>query len=70
MALQDLPPNPDIDTSLTAIGGDGDGWDWQRVEDERVRGMQIAEHFNNVDAIATEFRAEEDDALGIYTDPF
>lgn len=38
--------------------GDGDAWHWQRVENERVRGMEIAELYNGLDALNGEFNSE------------
>lgn len=58
-----------IDSSLKPDNADEDVWDWQRIEDERVRGMKIAEMYNGLDALEGEFRGEEDMALGIYMDP-
>ena len=58
-----------IDASLKPDGAEGDVWDWQRIEDERARGMRIAELFNGLDALEGEFRGEDDMALGVYIDP-
>lgn len=45
-------------------------WDWYRVEDERLRGMKLAEMFSGLDGLSGEFRGEDDDALGIFMDLF
>ena len=58
-----------IDQSLKPNGTEDDIWDWQRVEDERARGMKIAEMFNGLDALEGEFRGGDDMALGLYLDP-
>ena len=67
--LSSTPTNDVINASLKPHNSDNDNWDWQRVEDERVRGMKIAEMFNGLDALNEEFRGADDMALGIYTDP-
>ena len=58
-----------VDASLKPLNGYGDTRDWQRIEDERVRGMKIAGMFNGLDALSEEFNGEDDMALGIYLDP-
>ena len=58
-----------MDASLKPTGADEDVWDWQRIEDERSRGMKIAEMFSGLDALEGEFRGEDDMALGVYMDP-
>ena len=58
-----------IEASLKPHNAQEDVWDWQRIEDERVRGMRIAELFNGLDALEGEFRGEDDMALGVYIDP-
>ncbi|ORY69080.1 capsule polysaccharide biosynthesis protein [Pseudomassariella vexata] len=40
------------------------GWDWTRTEEERMRGMQFAQHFAAVDGAASLFNGGEDGALG------
>ena len=59
-----------LNTSLSAQTEEDDEWDWRRVEDERVRGMKLAELFNGLDGLSSEFHGEGDDALGIFMDPF
>jgi len=59
-----------IDASFTAPGGLAEEWSWKRVEDERVRGMKLAEIFNGLDGLSGEFRGSDDLALGIFADPF
>lgn len=68
-SLSSASANEIIDASLKPDGGEEDAWDWQRIEDERVRGMKIAEMFNGLDSLAEEFRGEDDMALGVYMDP-
>lgn len=68
---QSLEPAEDlIDAAFTAPSGQAEEWNWQRVEDERVRGLKLAEMFNGLDGLSGEFRGGEDDALGIFADPF
>ena len=42
---------------------DDDEWDWQRVEDERLRGLKIAEMYNGLDQLQEEFRCEDGTVL-------
>lgn len=59
-----------LDASLRAEGKDSTEWDWQRIENERLRGLKIAELFNGLDGLNSEFRGGDDNALGIFRDPF
>jgi len=59
-----------IDAASTAPGAHTEEWNWQRIEDERVRGMKLAEMFNGLDGLSGEFRGGNDHALGIFADPF
>lgn len=59
-----------IDASFTTPGSHAEEWNWQQVEDERARGMKLAEMFNGLDGLSEEFRGGDDDALGIFADPF
>lgn len=59
-----------INAAFTAPSGHAEEWNWQRVEDERVRGLKLAEMFNGLDGLSGEFRGGDDDALGIFADPF
>ena len=58
-----------LDSSLAASVGD-DTWYWDRVEQERVRGMKVADLFNDTEALNDEFTAENTPALGRYGDWF
>jgi len=58
------------DAAFTASVADAKEWNWQQVEDERVRGMELAEMFNGLDGLSGEFRGGDDNALGIFADPF
>ena len=41
-------------------------WDWQRVQDERLRGMRVAELYNGLDGLNQEFVGEDGVVLGRY----
>ncbi len=56
-----------MDSALTASIGDAT-WDWDRVEQERIRGMKIADLFNGTESLSNEFTAEKTAALGRYGD--
>ena len=58
-----------VDASMKPSNGYGGTWDWHRIEDERTKGMKIAEMFNRLDTLSEEFHGEDDMALGIYLDP-
>ena len=47
-----------LGASMAPKEGDGDAWDWQRVGNERMRGMEIAELYNGLDALNGEFNGE------------
>ncbi|KAK9414514.1 putative Capsule polysaccharide biosynthesis protein [Seiridium unicorne] len=40
------------------------GWDWRRIEDERLKGLEFAQHFAELDGLAGEFDGGENGALG------
>ncbi len=58
-----------IHSTLTASAAD-DTWDWERVEQERIRGMKVAEFFNSTEALYDEFNGGKAPALGRYGDWF
>jgi hypothetical protein len=52
-----------------AVEGDGeDGWTWEKMEAERLRGLKMASHFDQLSGIHDEIRAGE--VLGQYSDWF
>ena len=51
--------------SLTAKDSVGE-WTWEKVEEERKRGLEIARLFNGLDALNEEFVYEGRDVLGRY----
>ena len=62
-------PEDLVDSSLSASASDGT-WDWNRIDQERIRGMKIAESFNRTEALNDEFTADNTPALGRYGDWF
>ena len=52
--------------SLTASFGKSDEWTWERVENERRRGMRIAELYQGLEALNEEFTGEHMPVLGEY----
>ena len=50
--------------SLNAKGHPSDEWTWERVEEERERGMRIAEMYNGLDMLNEVFKGEEETVLG------
>ena len=56
-----------MDSSLTPSTTDVT-WSWEQVEQERVRGMKIADCFNGTEALNDEFTAEKTAVLGRYGD--
>lgn len=60
-----------IDAALNAKpagDGDDDGWDWTRVEQERLRGMEIAGAWSQTEGLGEEFWGDQRPALGKYWD--
>lgn len=54
--------------ALNAKSADRGGWDWDRVEQERLRGMKIAEAWCQTEALGEEFLGDERPALGKWWD--
>jgi len=52
------------------VGADGEVWDWERVEKERLKGLEIANHFLALDDLNLVFTGEDKTALGVFEDPF
>ena len=52
--------------SLTAGIGESHEWTWERVENERKRGMRIAEFYEGLEALTEEFTGEHMSVLGQY----
>ena len=52
--------------SLTTGFGESDEWTWERVENERKRGMRIAELYQGLEALSEEFTGENMPVLGQY----
>ena len=60
-----------IDSSLEAKTASlNEAWDWNRIEQERVRGMKIAQLLADMDGLHDEFSGEQTAALGEYRDLF
>jgi hypothetical protein len=64
-----LPPRPSdrilSDAEVTALTDmNGEVWDWARVERERSRGMEVAEHMAGLDALMAEFPGDGTPVLG------
>ena len=57
--------NGTIEHNLEDLNG---VWDWTRIEEERLRGLKMAETFAKLDTLNEEFTGEERPALGLYTD--
>ena len=51
--------------SLTPTRNDGE-WTWERVEEERLRGLKVAHMFNGLDMLNEEFMYDGKPALGQY----
>ncbi|MCJ1462272.1 hypothetical protein MMC07_000872 [Pseudocyphellaria aurata] len=59
--------NEIIDLSLKPHG-DGEVWDWDRIESERQRGMRIAKLFAGLEALNDECKYDDQPALGKFRD--
>jgi len=50
-------------------GSDGsDGWTWNYVQEQRLKGLRLANAFDTLDALRDVFSIESEDAMGMYTD--
>lgn len=47
---------------------EGEEWNWDIIERERLRGLEIAEHFSAMDGLHDVFDGGENGALGEFTD--
>ncbi|KAL8808567.1 MAG: hypothetical protein Q9200_004245 [Gallowayella weberi] len=56
------------DPKVAETARDKQGWDWERVEGERQKGMRIAEAWNMTEKLSEEFDGDEGMALGKYYD--
>ena len=54
-----------VDGSLLSTDG-SEAWDWNQIETERTRGMQIAKLFAGLDDLHSEFRGKDEHALAQY----
>ena len=52
--------------SLTAQASGSDEWTWERIEQERQRGMKVAEMYNSMEILHEHFTADERPVLGRY----
>ncbi|KAI9845637.1 MAG: hypothetical protein M1837_004611 [Sclerophora amabilis] len=59
-----------MDSSLTPSISDDEPWTWKRVEEERKRGMRIAEAMDGLDSLDGTFTGPDGPALGEYHDLF
>ncbi len=57
-----------LNAALNAKPMNGDDWDWARVEQERLRGLKIAEAWCQTEALGEEFPGDERPALGKWWD--
>lgn len=56
-----------IETALTS-DEDQEAWDWNRVEEERLKGLKLAEMYNGLEALGGTFTGEGEIALGRWSD--
>jgi Thioesterase-like superfamily len=76
MSGTESPKNGEIELDSNTIGSatatetKRDTLDWRDIERERLRGMQLAEHFAALDGLHHEFTAEDKPALGVYSELF
>ncbi|KAL8704542.1 MAG: hypothetical protein Q9225_008081, partial [Loekoesia sp. 1 TL-2023] len=57
-----------IDAALNLRPTGNEEWDWDRVDRERLRGMEIAEAWSRTERLEDGFLGEEREALGRYWD--
>ncbi|KAF2462415.1 hypothetical protein BDY21DRAFT_277905 [Lineolata rhizophorae] len=65
-----LPPRPadkaEADDLVFSV--ESGAWTWEKVEEERVRGLRLAEMFNSLDGLHDEFTGGASGVLGEYND--
>lgn len=78
--LSDMVPSPTLSriTSKEAAeavleaalisNDDQEAWDWNRVEEERLKGLQLAQMYNGLEALGGTFDGDGEVVLGSYTD--
>ncbi|KAI9815798.1 MAG: hypothetical protein M1827_002194 [Pycnora praestabilis] len=74
--LEKFTSHEAIDASLRPFTDPGEGvaedmkdtWSWERVEEERKKGLWIAELMNGMDGLHHEFSGETKPALGVFRD--
>ncbi|EME86538.1 uncharacterized protein MYCFIDRAFT_162130 [Pseudocercospora fijiensis CIRAD86] len=59
----------ELNSKLAGVkGAEGDDWTWEHMEKERLRGLELASHFDALNGLHNELRAG--DVLGKYGDYF
>lgn len=62
------PANGTAAEAQPSEASSGDNWDWQRIEQEKTKGLKYAEHFAALDGLHEAFTGEDRPALGKYRD--
>ncbi|KAF1814437.1 hypothetical protein P152DRAFT_472204 [Eremomyces bilateralis CBS 781.70] len=57
-----------LEESLFPFSQEAGEWTWEKIEERRLRGMRIAQHFAGLDRLYDVFGGEDDQALGMYSD--
>lgn len=57
---------PDESVTVTDDDNSSNEWTWEKVEQERIRGLRLAEHFANLDTLNGEFPGDGADVLGVF----
>ena len=56
-----------IEATLTS-DEDQEAWDWERVEEERLKGLKLAEMYNGLETLGSTFNGEGATVLGKWSD--
>ncbi|RDW58721.1 hypothetical protein BP6252_13197 [Coleophoma cylindrospora] len=61
-------PAPAAQVSEVDFVGDDATWSWQKVEEENMAGLRLAENFAALDGLSEVFTGSDRQALGVYSD--
>ena len=67
-SLDESPSHRVLEESLFPASSDADEWTWEKVQEIRSRGLELAAAFDSLDQLKDVFDVEGGEAMGRYTD--